>query len=644
MAISPVNVTRVSHGLRTMSMLDSLRRNTTDIFTQQARLASGRSFLSIGDDPVAATQSLKLNKTITDQAQILTNLQHANLMLASADDALSEVNNLMNDAEAIASQSIGPQSDGAEREANALVIASIRERLMTIGNRQVRDMYLFAGRDTQHPPFVSALGGVAFVGDTGNVLARVGRLDQEATNITGDSIFGALSSAIRSGKELDPNLSETTRLEDLAGANRQGIRKGSIVLSDSGGTNVAVDLSTADSVGDVMNMIEAAASDAGVSVTIAIDGNGLTVGGSGVTIRDGAGGRTASDLGIATTDGPSAAAGPVDLGPRLTTGTLLSDVNAGAGIPETAGLTITNGTNSVELDLSEAETIQDVLNQINSADIFVSARINQERTGIEIVSQVSGATLNVTDKDGETAKALGLSPFGDATPLSALNFGRGVAILEGEPDLTITARNGASFDVNLDGAETVGDVVALINQAASDAGVNVVASVDQSINGIAIEDGSGGAGSLSVGRGNIASFAVDDLGILTSVDDPEARLISEDISGVRAEGIFTSLLDLEKALNANDERAIGIVGGELAGLNADITRARGEIGARGQSILGRIEQTENAVQATQAFLSDIEELDFTEAVTQFQQAQTALQANLLSGSQLLNLSLLDFLG
>ena len=56
-----------------------------------------------------------------------------------------------------------------------------------------------------------------------------------------------------------------------------------------------------------------------------------------------------------------------------------------------------------------------------------------------------------------------------------------------------------------------------------------------------------------------------------------------------------------------------------------------------------MEQTESAVLATQTFLSAIEDLDYTEAVTRFQQAQTALQANLLSGSQLLNLSLLDFI-
>ena len=47
--------------------------------------------------------------------------------------------------------------------------------------------------------------------------------------------------------------------------------------------------------------------------------------------------------------------------------------------------------------------------------------------------------------------------------------------------------------------------------------------------------------------------------------------------------------------------------------------------------------------STQELLSEVEDLDYTEAVTKFQQAQTALQASLLTGSQILNTSLLDFL-
>ena len=51
----------------------------------------------------------------------------------------------------------------------------------------------------------------------------------------------------------------------------------------------------------------------------------------------------------------------------------------------------------------------------------------------------------------------------------------------------------------------------------------------------------------------------------------------------------------------------------------------------------------DAVLATEKLLSETRDLDYTTAVTEFQQAQNALQANLMTGAQLLNISLLDFL-
>jgi flagellar basal body rod protein FlgG len=56
----------------------------------------------------------------------------------------------------------------------------------------------------------------------------------------------------------------------------------------------------------------------------------------------------------------------------------------------------------------------------------------------------------------------------------------------------------------------------------------------------------------------------------------------------------------------------------------------------------RIAQTEDATTATTALSSEMQDVDFTEAVTKFQQAQTALQASLQMASQSLNLSLFDF--
>ncbi len=643
MSITPINITRVSHNLRSLSMLDSLRRNTVDMFVQQNRLATGRALTTPSDDPVAASQALRMKQTLSRQDQILGNLRHADLMMGAADEALSEVNELLNQAEAISSQSIGAQADADERAANAAIIASIRERLTTIGNRQVRGSYIFAGRATQQPPFTSALGGVAYLGDTGNVFARVSQFEQEAINMPGDTLFGALSAAVPGKNPLQPSLSADTRLDDLLGVNGRGIRKGAILLTDSSGASAQADLSTADTVGDVVDSLNAAAAEANMTLTVAIQGKALVATQGSVTILDSAGGTAASDLGLVTDDLRTASTAPPDLRPRVTPNTLLDSLNAGEGIDRDSGFKITNGNASEVIDLTDADTVQDVLNRINAADLYVTAQINDSGDGIDIVSQVSGVNLSIAENGGKTATSLGIGTMDATTPLASLNFGRGVETLLGEADITVTGRSGTAFDVNLDGAQTVGDVITLINEAATEAGVNVTAALNAEGNGIMLQDTSGGDGALTVARADIDAFAGDDLGLLQSVEDPEADLVGDEVSAVRAGGIFSALIELEKALAGNDERAIGQIAERLVTFSGEVTRVHGIIGARAQAFSDRTEQTENAVVATQQFLSEIEDLDYTAAVTRFQQAQTALQANLLTGSQLLNLSLLDFI-
>lgn len=643
MSISPINITRVSHNLRTMSMLESTRRNLVDLFGQQNRLATGRNFVTASEDPVAAAQALNLRESLDRQSQILSNLRHADLMLSASDDALSEVNDLLNQAESLASRSIGAQANADERQANAALISEIRERLMIVGNRRVNGQYIFAGRDTEEAPFVSALGGIAYIGDTGDVLARVSRLEQESINVPGNVLFGALSSSIGGGTNLNPGLTAQTRLDDLAGANLQGIRRGSIAITSSSGASILVDVTSADTVGDILDMLNAALESSGSGATVAIDGRGLAITGAGLTIADPPNGATASDLGLVVSAASPAAAGVTDLVPRISPITPIDVLNGGTGIDQDAGFKITNGPNSVVIDLSEATSVQDIINEINAAGLFAHARVNDAGTGIEVVSQLSGAEMSISENGGTTAADLGLLTFSRSTGLETLNSGRGVETVLGEPDLRITDKTGAAFDVNLDGAETIGDVLDMINFAAADAGVAVESSLTVDGNGIALVDSSGGAAALTIERGTQSSFAIEDLGLADLVEGAEPELAGHDVATVRAEGVFTALLDLESALLGNDERAISDTAERMTQFNEDITREHGIIGARAQSMRARIEQTENAVIATRSFLSDIEDLDYTEAITRFQQAQTALQANLLSGSQLLNLSLLDFL-
>jgi flagellar hook-associated protein 3 FlgL len=644
MAVNSVNILRVTSNLRTTSVLDSLRRNQLGVFEAQTKISSNRAFVKPSDDPVAASRATTLNQTLLQQNQLIRNLGHADSVLNTTDSTISEINTLLIEARGIASQNVSNLTSADERLAEAELIAGIRHQLMTIGNRQFDGRYIFAGRDTQERPFVDALGGIAYVGDTGELTARVERGTQVTVNVPGNQLFGSLSSRIAGSADIGPNLTSADRLVDLGGATEQGVKRGQLVFNEAGaGAAFTVDLSDADTIGDVVTRINEAAVAAGSGLKAELSATGLRiVPGAEVTITDSSSGVVAASLGILHKKPISTAVEGADLGARLTRLTPVEALAGGAGIDLAGGLTITNGPKTVTVDLSTARTVQDIINTINNAGVFVLARINDAGTGIDLLNQVSGTALFVGEGGGTTATDLGVRTFDRTTPLSTLNNGRGVARQEGVTDLAITGRNGTVFEVDLDTAATIGDVIDLINAAATTAGSSVTASLAATGNGIRLTDASG-TGSLSVGRANL-SAAADDLGLFGSADPAATELVGGDVNPVRTEGILDALGQLEEALRSDNTQGITLAAERLEALSENVVRVHGQVGARSASARTNLEQMQDATITTQLLLSQVEDLDMASAITELQAAQVQLQADLQTSSQLLSLSLFDFIG
>ena len=215
MAVSPINISRVT--LRSNLAMDSLRANQREVFLNQSRISSGRSFAVPSENPSAASQAFGFHNLQARQLQLLQNIQLGGSVLREADNAINEVNALLIDAQTIASQNLSNLTTADERAAAAELVAAIRQQLITVGNRTFNGRYIFAGRQTQSAPFVDALGGVAYLGDTGRLDIRVSQGLLESINIPGNELFGALSSSVAGLVDLSPDLTEDVRLEDLRG-------------------------------------------------------------------------------------------------------------------------------------------------------------------------------------------------------------------------------------------------------------------------------------------------------------------------------------------------------------------------------------------------------------------------------------------
>lgn len=338
------------------------------------------------------------------------------------------------------------------------------------------------------------------------------------------------------------SLSSQTLLSTLNNGNGVAFKSGnaaiSIALAD-GGASVDVDFGNAQTLGQVVDLINAA-DPARVQAQISAAGDrleilDLTAGSGALTVTNGIGSTAATDLGIAGT-----AAGATLSGQRVQAGlntVLLSRLGGGQGLGSLGVLSITdrNGS-SANVDLSNANTLDDVMSTINNtAGIAVRAVVNSNRTGFEIRDESggSGPLVIANGADGlETATKLRIAQSTNQSvassavlDLQTVNRNTRLADFRGgvtNGSFLIRNSNGASSAVNLSvlGSQTIGDVLDAVNSL----GIGVQASINEAGNGIRLVDNSGGSGSFTisdVGNGQaatqlgIAGVGTDQGGVLT---------------------------------------------------------------------------------------------------------------------------------
>lgn len=644
MAIPGGGISRVSHGLQTITLLQRLRQNSLRLFTEQQRLSSGKQLLSVSDDPIAATKIARLTKQQETQQQIVANLRHADKQLSTADAAMIDVADLLIQAARIASEQAGSLQSPEERASQAVVLDGIIDQLRNIGNLQLEGHYLFGGRQTEQAPLGGTSGNVTFSGDLGRrgTLTDIGFV--QPIDFNAADIFALEAGITGSAVDFDVQLSAETRISELGGASNAGVRLGRIQVTQTGpALSFEVDFTGAESVGDLIARFDAAAAAAGSTLTLGTnpaDGGALWISsGPGMTIEvsDIGTGLTAADLGIRKSVGPGVNLAGDSLNRRVSLTTRLIDLAPG-GISLPNGVQVTNGSLSAVVTFAGATTVQDVLNSLNQSGVGIRASINASGDGIDIQNLIAGSPLAIGENGGTDAATLGIRTLRQDVELAGLNRGRGIHPVIGA-DFTISDANGVTFDVDVSAARTVGDVISAINSAAALAGSALTASISNAGAGIRLT-GPAGPGVITVQKANLSPVA-EELGILKTGTATE--LEGDQVGLFYQTGVFSALYRLRDALQANDTTGITMAGGEINDLQKHVSTISGQVGARAKAFRERLRQTEDAVTATQVLLTELEEVDFTEAVTRFQQAQTALQASLLAGSQTQNLSLMDFL-
>jgi flagellin-like hook-associated protein FlgL len=633
MAISPINVARVSQNLRAFNLLETVRGQQVNLFRTQNQLATGLKFQSPSEDVPSATAALLIDRQRDRINQVQENLSIVNGTITSAEAAMDEAIRLMQDARTIALEAAGDTIEAEERSSLAQVVTSIVDEMIAIGNREYLGQYLFSGNRTQESPFSYGLGGVEFRGDAGRRETIVDTdFAQDSFTISGQTFFGAVSPPIVGQTDLNPLVTAQTRIADLRDPVGDVPSFSQLVIND-GTTATQVDLGQAATVGDLIDLLN---DQMPPTLNATLTGGRIQITGTpGITVSEFGGGRTAQSLGLLTST-PTASILGADLNPIVTNLTQLSDLRQGSGLDLSGGITISNGDITANIDFSTAETVEDVLNLINGAEAGAWAQISHDGRHIDILNRVSGTDLRVMENGGAAAANLGIRTTTPETRLSDLNDGRGVFGRDGD-DFTVTTSDGTALTFDVSAAESLQDVIDILN---SGGGGAITAELSTNGNGLVITDNTAGVGTLHVLAIN-QSPALTGLGL--DVLATGNQLIGSDVNPVRVDSAFTTLLELERNLRANNRDEIGFAEQRLERTLDQMLEIRGQMAATAKVMSDRVDRLESADTAAQVLRSDVADADMTDAVVQFQQLQTALQANLQSSTQVLRLSLLDFI-
>jgi flagellar hook-associated protein 2 len=293
-----------------------------------------------------------------------------------------------------------------------------------------------------------------------------------------------------------------------------GVRLGIMRITDRSGQSAEIDLSNARTIRDVLDAINAA--DTAVSATI-------------IGVND--------DSLLVLTDSSHVpeALEETDNAPKLIVEDVTGFTAADLGIAaEVQGDSIKGSS------IYRIATIGDVINAINYApdnNSLVRASISDDGNGITLRALGLDNRLTVTagvKEDGEVSTAafdLGLlGADGVATYrssrlisglntvlLQSLNGGRGAGV----GDVSFTDRAGRTATIDFSSAQTLQDVIDLINL---DESTSLTAAINPAGSGIVLRDGSGGSGPVVVE--DMGGTLAVDLGIAGIFTDPSAEGIN----------------------------------------------------------------------------------------------------------------------
>lgn len=184
---------RVTQSMMSNSLLKNISSGYSQLADYQNQLSTGKKITRASQDPVVATMGISYRTDVSHVEQYQKNVTNAYKWLDSSDDALQQVNDVLNRIRELTNEASTDTYTADQRAAAGVEVDQLTQQLVTLGNTQVGGQYIFSGSDSANPLLTQASNGTVTINNLAqknpdfNVAVNDGI--QMTINVSPDSVF-----------------------------------------------------------------------------------------------------------------------------------------------------------------------------------------------------------------------------------------------------------------------------------------------------------------------------------------------------------------------------------------------------------------------------------------------------------------------
>lgn len=226
-----------------LNNIDNLNRTNSELIKTQEQIATGKRVLQPSDDPLAASQIIKLEQEVARTDQFQTNIDVSNRRLSLEETTLDGMFNSLVRLREITIQAGSAVLGAQDRASLAVEVDGIIDQMQGLMNtRDVQGEYLFSGfqGDQQAYAFNDATQRYEFQGDAEQRFIQIGPDNRIASTDSGETLFETVAvPALMSNAEGAIDTLTIADLDAYQPASSSGASPFTLSIDDAGLLTVA---------------------------------------------------------------------------------------------------------------------------------------------------------------------------------------------------------------------------------------------------------------------------------------------------------------------------------------------------------------------------------------------------------------------